>query len=427
MRAFGRRRPQPKVLDAVRTSATLAIVALVLTALTMRAPITVMGPLLDRVAVDLGDLSIAALMVSLPLVAFAIAAPVFPAVMHRLGLSRSVQIALGFLAAGLLLRQLPDVWWLLGGTVVAGVGIAALNVAMPVVVKARWPTRVGLVTGIYTSVTAVAAALAAASALVVADQLGWRGSMASTGVIVALAAGLGALLAVTLSSREARGGAGVSMPRGILRNRTVWWLSALMASQAGTYYALVSWLPTVLLEAGLSELEISALQGLFILVGVISGPLAGMWLQSGRAWGTLALACTLPLALALVGLALMPVVAVVWVVLAGLSCGATFTLTLALFAVKSTHAAVTAVMSSVAQSVGYVAAAAFPPLLGAFAVREGSWVVPLLALGAVALAQSLVALGAVGARQVGASHSPGQASGLREPQEPGDSSTPRTL
>jgi CP family cyanate transporter-like MFS transporter len=376
--------------------------ALVLTALTMRAPITVMGPLLGRVAADLGELTVAALMVSLPLVAFAVVAPLFPAVMRRLGLSRSIQIALGLLSVGLLLRQFPDVIWLLGGTVVAGVGLAVLNVALPVVAKVRWPTRVGLVTGIYTSVTAVAAALAASSALLFADQLGWRGSMASTGAVVAFAAGLGALLAVTLTSGDDRRVSEFAVPRGLLLQPTMWWLSALMALQAGIYYALVSWLPTVLLQTGRSELDVSALQGLFIVVGVVSGPLAGMWLQSERALGALALVCTLPLVLALGGLSLIPVAAAVWVALAGLACGATFTLTLALFAVKSNNAAVTAVMSSTAQSIGYLAAAAFPPILGAFAAREGSFFLPLLVLGGVALVQSLIALGAVRAHQVGA-------------------------
>ena len=174
-----------------------------------------------------------------------------------------------------------------------------------------------------------------------------------------------------------------------------------MALQAGTYYALVSWLPTILLEAGRSADQVSGLQGVFVILGVVSGPLTGLWLQSGLSRRALAVASTLPLAVALVGLALAPAAAPLWVVLAGLACGASFTLTLALFAVKSTAPAATARVSSVAQSIGYVAAALVPVVTAVLAEQAGSWALALLMLAALALAQSAVAVGAVGSREVG--------------------------
>ncbi|MBU1249986.1 MAG: MFS transporter [Actinobacteria bacterium] len=379
----------------------------------MRAPITVMGPLLGDAAGYLGDLSVAALLVSLPLLAFSIAAPAYPLVLRRVGLSRSLQIALGVLAAGLALRQFPGAGLLLGGTIVVGAGIAALNVAMPVVVKARWPSRVGLVTGVHTSVTALAAATAAAGALPLAELVGWRAAMATVGATVVLAGGLAAMMTFALSegpraSKAAASGRPAASPPArparagwAFLHPTIRWLSALMALQAGTYYALVSWLPTILLEAGRSAAQVSGLQGVFVILGVVSGPLTGFWLQSGLSRRALAVASTLPLAAALVGLALAPAAAPLWVVLAGLACGASFTLTLALFALKSTAHAVTAHVSSVAQSIGYVAAALVPVVIAALAERAGSWVLALLVLAALALAQSAVAVGAVGSREVG--------------------------
>jgi len=401
MGASGQPRSRPEARWTIGASATMAVVALVLIAVTMRAPITLVGPLLADVAVDVGDLAVAALLVSLPLVSFSLAAPVFPVIMGRLGLARSLQVALGLVAMGLLLRQAPGLLALLGGTVVAGLGIAALNVALPVVVKARWPDRVGLVTGIHTSITAIAAATAAALSLPLAEQFGWRVSMASVGAVVALAAGLAVLLAGALSSRAQGGASGASRPRGVVFHRTTRWLAALMALQAGTYYALVSWLPTVLLEAGRSGVDVSALQGLFVLLGVISGPAAGLWLQDGRAPRSLALVCTVPLVGALTGLVVAPDAALLWVVLAGLGCGATFTLTLALFAVKSATAEVTAVVSSTAQTIGYVAAAVVPAVVGLIASRAGSWEVALLVLAAVALIQAVVAVCATRSAEVG--------------------------
>jgi len=413
MRASGRPLFRPEALRRVSPHASLAIVALVLVALTMRAPLTAVGPLLGDAGDELGDLSLAALLVSLPLLAFSVAALVYPVVLRRVGLSRSVQLALGVLAAGLVLRQVPGAGFLLGGTIVAGAGIAALNVAMPVVVKARWPSRVGLVTGVHTSVTALAAAAAAAVALPLAELVGWRGAMASVGAVVVLAGGLAAVMTFALSEGPrasttvaAKWSAASSCAKPTragwtFLHPTIRWLSALMALQAGTYYALVSWLPTILLEAGRSAAQVSWLQGVFVILGVVSGPLAGLWLQSGRSRRALAVASTLPLAVALVGLALAPAAAPLWVVLAGLACGASFTLTLALFAVKSTAPGVTAHVPSVAQSIGYVAAALVPVVTAALADQAGSWALALLVLAALALAQSAVAVGAVRSREVG--------------------------
>lgn len=273
----------------------------------MRAPITVMGPLLEYAAGDLSDLSLAALLVSLPLLAFSIAAPAYPLVLRRVGLSRSLQIALGVLAAGLALRQIPSAGFLLGGTIVAGAGIAALNVAMPVVVKARWPSRVGLVTGVHTSVVGATVVLAGGLAAMMTFALS-EVSRASTTAATGWPA-------ASPSARPARA-------RLTFLHPTIRLLSALMALQAGTYYALVSWLPTILMEEGRSAAQVSGLQGAFVVLGVVSAPMAGLWLQSGLSHRALAVASTLPLAAALAGLALVPAVAPLWVALAGLACGA---------------------------------------------------------------------------------------------------------
>ncbi|MGY4646445.1 hypothetical protein [Mycobacterium sp. URHB0021] len=56
-------------------------------------------------------------------------------------------MALALLTVGILARSLPFTPALWGGTVVLGVAIAAINVALPALLKRDFPSRAGPLTG----------------------------------------------------------------------------------------------------------------------------------------------------------------------------------------------------------------------------------------------------------------------------------------
>ncbi len=77
-------------------------------------------------------------------------AVVAPPVARRIGPDRVVTLALILIAVGTAARAFGAAVGLYAGAVVAGVGIAIGGVLLPALVKARFPDRVGPVTGLYT-------------------------------------------------------------------------------------------------------------------------------------------------------------------------------------------------------------------------------------------------------------------------------------
>ena len=91
----------------------------------------------------------------------------------------------------------------------------------------------------------------------------------------------------------------------------------------------------------------------------------------------------------IVGLITAPGAFLVWVILCGLACGASLSMSLSLFSLRArTHQGASA-LSGMAQSGGYLIAATGPILFGALLSATGGWLAPLL-LVAIVLAGQLV-------------------------------------
>src|SRR5207248_2030381 len=80
--------------------------------------------------------------------------------------------SLAVLVAGSAVRGIPDVSGLLGGSVLAGAGIALGNVLLPVVIRTFFPHRIGAITGIYSTMIALGSTVAAGIAVPLSDTLG---------------------------------------------------------------------------------------------------------------------------------------------------------------------------------------------------------------------------------------------------------------
>src|SRR5438132_10173819 len=114
----------------------VAIAGLILIATTMRGPFTAVGPLLDTIRSDLHLSGAGAgALGMLPLLAFAGISPVAPVIARRIGLERSLVVALAVHTAGLVLRALPGVVALFAGTALIGVAIGTVNVLLLALIK----------------------------------------------------------------------------------------------------------------------------------------------------------------------------------------------------------------------------------------------------------------------------------------------------
>ncbi|VDZ83616.1 Inner membrane transport protein YeaN [Kluyvera intermedia] len=86
----------------------LLIVGILLIASTLRVTFTGAAPLLDAIRADYGlTTAQTGLLTTLPLLAFGLVSPLAAGIARRLGMERSLFIAMGLICAGIAIRSLP--------------------------------------------------------------------------------------------------------------------------------------------------------------------------------------------------------------------------------------------------------------------------------------------------------------------------------
>lgn len=373
----------------IAVSPALALAGLLLVAGNLRAGITTVGPVLGDITRDLGLTSVSAsVLISVPLLAFAVVSPVTPAIARAVGLERTLAAGLGLLAVGLVVRSLPGTGALWTGTALLGIAIAVLNVALPSVVKRDFPTRIGQVTGTYSAVQSVFAALAAGVAVPLAgvSALGWRLPLG----VWALLAVVG--LAVIAPQLRARG-ADADRPltparaagtgRSVWRSSLAWQVTAFMGLQSVMFYALITWLPSIESAAGVPAEAAGVDLLLLNACGIVGSVTCSAVLPRTRDQRLLATGVPALFGVAFAGLLVAPSLASLWASIAGLSGGGCIVLALSFFGLRTAHHRTAAALSGMAQCVGYLLAAAAPMAIGLLHDLTGSWTTPLVALLAV--------------------------------------------
>jgi MFS transporter, CP family, cyanate transporter len=364
-------------------SSLLRALAVVAVAVVLRPPIAAVGPVLADVRSDLGlSAGAVSLLTALPVLFFGLGAFAGPWAAERLGMERALGVVLGVLTVAAVARVTAGPAVLFVGTVVTGAAIAVANVLLPAVVKADFPRHVGLMTGVYTGALSGAAALAALVAVPVAGWrgLGWRGSLGLWGVVaaVALVLWLPQLLrrddpAVTLAAPHPA--------RRLLRNGCALAVTAYMGFQSLGFYAVLTWLPSLLTDHGYSPTAAGALLSLVTVLGIPVGLALPTFAASLLDQRLLAAALSAVTAAGFAGLLIAPTTGTLaWVVLVGLGLGGSFPMALLLIALRSSSPAVTGQLSAMAQGFGYLLAAAGPFVVGALREAAGGWGPPLVLL-----------------------------------------------
>ena len=375
---------------------------IVLVALNLRPALASVGPLLPdvRAATGLGNAALG-LLTALPLVAFGALSLATPLVTRRLGVSGAIGAAMAALAAGIVLRSVPSVAALFGGTLVLGAAIAFGNVLLPALVKRDFADRSGAMTGLYSSAIGLGAALAAGVAVPAAGALGWRGSL---GVWAAAALAALVVWAPQLRRRDLPrvSGNGASSLRRMGSSGLAWQVALYLGLQSFTFYAVLAWLPDLLQGRGFAPAEAGGLLALSQVFGIAGSASVPVWASRIADQRPILWALGAAEALALAGL-LVPSVggAAVWVSVLGFVLGASFGLSLLLLVLRTSDAETATALSGMAQSVGYGVAALGPVVFGALHDASAGWTAPLLSLAAVLVAKTGVGLGAARDRVIG--------------------------
>lgn len=375
----------------------LLILGIIVVASNLRAPLTVVGPLVGTIREDTGLSSIlAGLLTALPLIGFAVLSPLSPRLARRFGMEQTLLGCMLALTAGIMLRSVSSSVALFAGTALLGMAIAVCNVLLPSLIKRDFPGNVGLMTGVYTVCMGIWAATASGLGVPIAHDLGlgWRGSLICWAILSVI--GIMAWLPQLKSCHRSVDSKSTEAANGALWNsRLAWQVTLFMGLQSMVFYVTVAWLPTILTDRGMSAASAGWMLSMMQFVGLpatfIAPVLAGRHPSQRRLAVVIAM---LPLIGYLGLLSGGTMLVTLWIMLIGLGLGASISLALTLLTLRTTNAEQAAELSGMAQSVGYLLAAAGPVLFGLLHDLTRSWTAPLLTLIAVIIVLLIVGLGA---------------------------------
>lgn len=393
--------PSPGRVTSRRPSAALTLAGMLLLAANLRAAIAGLGPLLPDVRADLAiDRGTAGLLTTVPVICFGLLSPVAVLLGRRLGSERALLLAVLGVAAGSLVRYLPALGWMFGGTALIGAGITLGNVLLPTVVKRDFGHRSGTVTGLYTAAMAggasVAAAVSAPIAGAVGGPAGWR--------VALLVWAAPALLATALWLPQVREShpppPGVAAPGRVRRSPITWALVLFMALQSLVFYALLAWLVTLLRDEGASAGGAGLALSLYNLLGIPTALAAPVLATRRPDQRRVAIPVCAGWLVAVVGLLAAPGLYLLWAVIAGLAQGGGIGLLLILIVLRAGGPEVARALSGTVQTIGYLVGSTGPFLMGALRDATGGWSVPLAVLVVAVVLMSAGALWAAADRQV---------------------------
>lgn len=394
-----------------RSAPWLVLVGILVAALSLRAPIIALTPVLPEIMADLGIGSASAgLLTTAPVVMFALMTPLAALVIRRAGPELALLIALGGVMIGTLVRALPGFGSMLAGMVIMGATITVGNVVIPVIIRRDLPPeRTAVATAAYTATLNVGSLLTALATVPLAEATGWSAALLIWGAFTVIGLALWIVhIARTRSWRSAERSSGeasetratrsdvasITGPLPIvvdgrvsttLRRPIVWLLMVAFASQSTVYYAMSTWLPTIVLDT--TELDAAAagaLASLFQGVAIVGAVIAPLLLRYlGAVYSALLLgACFVVM---VVGMLIAPEFAGVWASFGAITHSSGFVLIFTGLVRVSRSDAEAATMSAVVQGGGYLFAALGAPMMGALRETSGGWQLPLLVVAGIVL------------------------------------------
>ena len=367
---------------------------LLITAANLRAPLTATGPILEDIRLTFSlSATEAGLLNFIPLMMFALFAPLSAWLSNRFGLERTLWAAVWSIGLGSLLRITgsPEDLWL--GTTILSAGIATANVLLPPLIKRDAREHTAKYIGLYASTMAITASLASgiSAELAQATSKGW---FLSTAVWL-LPVGIALIAWLPLLKKSGLTLSSTATPSTRLkspwRSALGWQVSLFMAFQSMVFYTLIAWFTPFAESNGFSQVSAGWLLFIYQIVAVLANlacTVALKKLHDQRLTGFLASLATFS---GLTGLLLLPHLAVLWLIVAGLGAGASMVTCLSLFNLRAADHRQASHLSGMAQCVGYGLAALGPLTFGFVHEQSAGWALPLQMLIVVSLLQLTIA------------------------------------
>ena len=377
-----------------RKSNIWALASVVLITMLLRPPVAAIGPILTNLESSLGiNQSQAGLLASLPVLCFGFGAFAGPWLVKRFGLTNSFTLILVVILTTLVLR----VWFgfvpLLLLTLVLALAIAVSNVLFPTLIRAEFPTRIAGMTALYTALLALFASVAASASVPLLKATGdWRLALIVWAIPALLALVVWYLNTKTNKLTSEPEVAVTTSDRHVWVHPITWSLVGFFGFQSLNFYAVLNWLPAILQSKGFDQTSAGALLGLTTIVGIPTGLVVTANLKRFKSLSALVFSVSLITALGLGLLAFSGAVAIAGCVLAGIGLASSFPISLALVAMKANTKDQTTLLSAVVQGFGYLVAALGTYCIGITFELTGGWLLGVVTLTVIAVAQAFIGL-----------------------------------
>ncbi|HUI12835.1 MAG TPA: MFS transporter [Xanthobacteraceae bacterium] len=283
-----------------------ALVLLWLAGACLRLTVLAMPPVVPLLHADL-HLSETGVgwLASLPPLLFAIAAVPGALLIARFGIVPALVVGLLLNAFGSAARGLlPNAAALYASTIVMAAGVSIMQPALPPLVRAWFPARIGFATAIYTTGLLVGEILAAALTIPLILPLvhdSWRLNFVVWSIPVLITALLVAIYAPKLGgAKTSTSSAGPSAGRRWWpdwRRPLIWKLGLILGSVNATYFVTNAFLPDYMTAQGrpdlisttLTAINLGQLPAAFLMLGIAGRLVTRPWAYA--AMGALSLAC----------------------------------------------------------------------------------------------------------------------------------------
>ncbi|MGW4481820.1 CynX/NimT family MFS transporter [Rhodococcus triatomae] len=363
----------------------VVLVAIVLSALTLRTAVTSLTPLLDEIGQDVGfDSAVVGLFGMLPTAMFAVSGILTPRLTRRFGLEVVVLTAMVMTAVGLAVRPaMSGTAALLVFSALALGGMGIGNVVVPPLVKRYFPDRIGAVSTVYILCVQIGTTLPALVAVPLADAHDWRVSL-GVWALLPVAAVL-PWLTVLAGRRGRSGGDTLVDPDAeatgrVWRSPVAWGMAGMFGMTSLITYSMFTWIPKILTEAGASAGFGGSMVALFSAVGFIAALGApSLCIRIANPYPAV-VACGVSYLIGFAGLLWAPMSApIVWIIAVGLG-PSTFPMALTLINLRTRTAAGSAALSGFTQGLGYAVACVGPLMFGVLHDATGGWAWPFALL-----------------------------------------------
>lgn len=365
----------------------LAGICLVFIALNLRSLFSSFSALLPEILSATGMSSFTAgLLTTLPVFCLGFFAPIAPKLGERIGMERTLLLAVLLLALGLFLRGVGPITLMFAGTTLAGACIATCNVLLPGIVKRDFPDKAALLTGFYTMALSGGAAIAAAVTLPAYTALGnsWQQALALWALPALVVGLLWGVLTWRLKHKRAANKGKVT---GLWRDKVAWQLTFFMGLQSALAFTVFGWLSPILRERGLDGITAGAVVSVSIgtqLIACLLVPTIAMRCRSQSVLNVVLIACA---TVAMLAMLFMPLWSVwYWAILQGIGLGGLIAAAMTQIVLRSPNPRIASHLSGMVQFIGYMIASIVPLLIGIIHDLTGTYTASALLFVFIGLA-----------------------------------------